>query len=440
MTKKIAIIGAGICGLALAHFIQKFNPQIECTIFEAQDKVGGWLQTKQHNGAIFECGPRSLRQTSIYITELLQDLGLDKEVLMASKKAKRRFLAQSGHLESLPTGLGALFTTKLGRKVLFAIVQEAFSAKGESDDETVQSFFERRIGKGATDTFISALCAGIYASCPEELSMRSCFPELWQKEQDYGSLIKAKMFGRNKKPKIQTFTLKKGIGSLPEALAKQLKGSLYLNTKVISVQEGADTVHIVADKEYEFDHVYSTIAPESIAKMLPDTDELKPFLAIPATSVVTVSLAFTTQYNLPAGFGFLCPRYEDGVLLGIVFDSEVFPQQNGIYKTRLSVMLGGTRCPDMIAYSDDVVMAYVKTSLHKYLHIDEPSDYHIITRAEGAISRYPVGHYRTINAFMQDNRRLTILGGGLNGVGVGDAVTAAYCAAKKSCKPEFTKK
>jgi protoporphyrinogen/coproporphyrinogen III oxidase len=354
---------------------------------------------------------------------------------MASKKAKRRFLAQNGHLESLPTGFGALFTTKLGRKVLFAIVQEAFSAKGESDDETVQSFFERRIGKGATDTFISALCAGIYASCPEELSMRSCFPELWQKEQEYGSLIKAKIFGRNKKPKIQTFTLKDGIGSLPIELAKRLKGPLYLNTKVVSVQEMADKVLIVADhedesKDYEFDRVFSTIAPEAIAKMLPETDELKPLLSIPATSVVTVSLAFTTQHALPAGFGFLCPRYEDGILLGIVFDSELFAEQNGIYKTRLSVMLGGTRCPEMIAYSDDVVMAYVKTSLNKYLQIDEPSDFHVITRAEAAISRYPVGHYRTINAFMQDNRRLTILGSGLNGVGVGDAVTAAYNAAK----------
>lgn len=426
MTKKIAILGAGICGLALAHFLQKrFGQEVDCTIFEAKERVGGWLHTTSHNGALFECGPRSLRETSCELGLLIRDIGLDKEVVFASSDAKKRYIVVDGRLEALPDGLARLFCSKIGRKALLALIREPFGARSTSDDESVASFFYRRIGKNATDTFVSALCAGIYASCPEELSMRSCFGTLWDKEQQYGSLIKAGLFSKSA-PKIDSFSFRDGIGVLPTTLAKDLQATLLLNKQVQSVAECGNKVVVEADGFYEFDHLYSTITPSTFAKMLPNDDPYKPLLAIPTTSLVTVSVAFKEELEIPAGFGFLCPRAEDALLLGIVFDSRLFPGQNGGYKTRLSIMLGGTRCPDMVSYSDDVVLAYVKECLQKYLQVSETPDHHIIMRAHGAISRYPVGHHRTVSVLQKEQRRITLLGSGLYGVSVGDSVTSAY--------------
>jgi len=113
-------------------------------------------------------------------------------------------------------------------------------------------------------------------------------------------------------------------------------------------------------------------------------------------------------------------------LLGIVFDSNLFPEHNGDYLTRLSIMMGGTRCPDMLTFCDDVIKAYVKEYLHKYLNITCPADYLSINLAPQAISRYPVGHYRTIHTLAKEKRRLTLIGSGLYGVSVGESITSAY--------------
>ena len=424
--KKIAILGAGICGLALAHFLHKrFGHEVDCTIFEAKDRPGGWLHTKSNNGALFECGPRSLRQTSPELGLLLKDIGLDKEVIYASQEAKKRYIVSQGKLQALPDSIKSLFCSSVGRKALLALIREPFCAKAAVDDESVASFFYRRIGKKATDTFVSALCAGIYASCPEELSMRSCFSGLWENEQQYGSLVKAGIFSK-KSPKIHSFSFREGIGMLPATLAKGLDATVLLNTQVHSVREVGDKVVVEAGGAYQFDHLFSTISPGSFAKMLPKGDPYMPLLAIPTTSLVTVSVAFKEALKVPAGFGFLCPRSEDALLLGIVFDSHLFPSQNGAYNTRLSIMFGGTKCPEMVSYSDEVLMAYVKECLLKYLYISLPPDYYTISVATNAISRYPVGHHKTVNLLQKQKRRLTPLGSGLYGVSVGDSVTSAY--------------
>lgn len=430
-TKRIAILGAGICGLALAHFLQKrFGTEVDITIFEAKDRIGGWLHSLTHEGAIFECGPRSLRETSNELVLLLNDVGLDREILYASSDAKKRYIVSNGQLEALPNSLAKLFCSKLGRKALLALLREPFGSRATSDDESVASFFCRRIGKGATDTFVSALCAGIYAASPEELSMRSCFGGLWDKEQNYGSIVKAALFSKSA-PKIRSFSFRDGIESLPKRLKGSLQARIFLNKQVHKVHEKGHKVVVEADTLYEFDHLFSTITPGVFAKMLPDTDARKALLSIPTTSLVTVSIAFKEALGIPPGFGFLCPENEDSILLGMVFDSSIFPEQNGSFKTRASVMMGGTRCPDMISFSDEVVLAYVKEYLQKYLNVTKTPDYHIIMRAASAISRYPVGHHRTVTELSEQKGPITLLGSGLHGVSVGESVTSAYNAAQQ---------
>ena len=432
MKKKIAILGAGVCGLALAYFLQKrFASCVDITIFEAKDRPGGWLHTITHNGALFECGPRSLRSTTSELFSLLDELELTNEVIYASNAATKRYIVSDGKLEALPTSVMSLFSTKLGRQLLYAAIKEPFFNKGVSDDESVERFFLRRIGKHATDTFISALAAGIYAASPAELSMRSCFQTFWEQEKQYGSLVKAFLFSEKKDP-IRSFSFRGGMGTLPRRLQDALTATIYYNKEVKRVQEFENKVVVEVDMVYEFDHVYSTITPNSLAAMLSADDPLKPLLSIPSTSLVTVSCAFRDPLNIPSGFGFLCPENEDPALLGMVFDSEIFPEQNGGYLTRLSVMMGGTRCPDMVLFSDDVLLAYVKKYLKKYLQSDKPLDHYIIMRAPSAISRYPVGHHRTVSTLDAQNRRITLLGSGLYGVSVGDSITSAASVVYKN--------
>ncbi len=62
---NIAILGGGITGLASAYYLSKSFPKASITLYEASNRMGGWLQSKQVNigngHIVFEQGPRSLR-------------------------------------------------------------------------------------------------------------------------------------------------------------------------------------------------------------------------------------------------------------------------------------------------------------------------------------------------------------------------------------------
>jgi len=64
----IAILGGGITGLASAYYLTKELPNAKITIYEASDRLGGWLSSKRvpvKDGTIlFEAGPRTLRPSS----------------------------------------------------------------------------------------------------------------------------------------------------------------------------------------------------------------------------------------------------------------------------------------------------------------------------------------------------------------------------------------
>lgn len=63
--KNIAILGGGITGLASAYYLSKELPSASITLYEASDRMGGWLQSKHVNVGngkiVFEQGPRTLR-------------------------------------------------------------------------------------------------------------------------------------------------------------------------------------------------------------------------------------------------------------------------------------------------------------------------------------------------------------------------------------------
>ena len=63
--KHIAILGGGITGLSAAYYITRELPRAKVTIYEAADRLGGWLQSRSVNigngNIVLESGPRTLR-------------------------------------------------------------------------------------------------------------------------------------------------------------------------------------------------------------------------------------------------------------------------------------------------------------------------------------------------------------------------------------------
>lgn len=58
----VAVLGGGIGGLAAAHYLKTFGSASRVVVFEASSRLGGWINSPQHeDGTVFELGPRTLR-------------------------------------------------------------------------------------------------------------------------------------------------------------------------------------------------------------------------------------------------------------------------------------------------------------------------------------------------------------------------------------------
>ena len=69
---KVAIIGAGICGLA-AGWILNRDSDHECVILERQDDIGGLCGTLEFDGCLFDYGPHRLHTTIPFVEKLVEE-------------------------------------------------------------------------------------------------------------------------------------------------------------------------------------------------------------------------------------------------------------------------------------------------------------------------------------------------------------------------------
>ena len=121
----------------------------------------------------------------------------------SAPSAKNRYLYTPPKLTLLPSSLSSAFksilTTPLIRRVLPSLLLEPFRPRSplhdQGGDESVDAFFSRRFGPTLADEMISAMIHGIYAGDTRRLSVRAVFPQLWEAEREWGSVVLAGLLG-----------------------------------------------------------------------------------------------------------------------------------------------------------------------------------------------------------------------------------------------------
>lgn len=391
--KQIVIIGGGITGLSLAWYLRG---KAHVTLIEASGRLGGWIETKVKDDFLYECGPRSFRG----MMPLIQELGLENKVIEAH--ATTKYLAYQGRLEEVPSSMSSFFTTRLGRKCLQGVLSYPFRKKKKEDDESVASYFKKRFGQDFVDTFIDPICAGIYAASPYSLSKKASFRK------------------RSRSSK-GIFSFQEGMETLPKKLASCIDADLLLHTKVTNFKEYSDCVEVeCGGKIIACDELFVT-SPIKGGTPIPE---------VMKNSVVTISLGYKNFKMALHGFGFLASSKEENELLGIIFDSAVFPEHNGPYATRLSVMMGGERAPELLLRDDSVLKMMAEGYARKYLGVGEGADAIEVTRCSDAIYGYPVGHMERVERMQESgSRRVKRVGAYIGGVSIPDCVEQARGAA-----------
>lgn len=351
MKKKVVILGAGITGLALAWFLKKRRSEdLDLSLLEKTAIPGGWMQTMRKEGFLFERGPHSIRvdKEKPEIFSLLQDLNLEKEILIPHPKSNQQFILIDQKLEPLPKTFKSLLFSRFRTPIFKALWQDLRAKKNPLEDESIASFSLRHFGKEATELLIDPLVSGIFAGNIETLSLSSCFP-LWKKaEKDNISILRS--FFQSKKnstplPSIlknnRLFSFKNGMGTLPLTLADQLKDEIQYNSQIKKITFLNHKIQLIdnQNKEMETDFLFSCLSAKDLSQIVPPAlkTSLNHFSEV---EVSVIHLGYRKKTLFKEGFGYLIPSREKECILGMIWDSSIFPSQNStLEETRITLIM-----------------------------------------------------------------------------------------------------
>lgn len=419
-------MGGGISGLSCAwHLKKKWQERADISLYEASDRLGGWIKTVQKDNFLFELGPKSIRpEGASEALQLIEEVGLKSEIITSDPAASHKYLFVQNKLQKMPSNLFSLVCNPLTRSVFFAFIREAFIKKGTSEDESVASFFSRRFSKDFAEQFIDPLVKGIYAGNMHELSMRSSFSKFWEDEKVHGSLFMGmlkRLFTKKQPAPIKgLINLKRGLSSLIEVLGAKLKDHIHLESPVLGIGfTGGKVAVSLPGQIVFFDAVISTLPAGKLAELLPQDMKIATLLRqIKSQSVTSVHLGYPTSELTIKAFGYLVPKKENQDILGVVFDSTVFPDHNlAPSDTRLTVMMGD----EAGALEDSEVQEIALKAIKDHLGISVKPKVCFVSRAAHAIPQYSIGHFKCLEEIRQELLKtpgLALIGNAFKGVSV----------------------
>ena len=459
---KIAVLGGGVSGLVAAYNLA-LNSKAHVVLYEATDRVGGWIQTVKHgNGATFELGPNSMRVTGLRgkkVLKFLDEIAMDAEInpITGSHSAARmRYLGLNGELYPLPYSLKSLLYHPKRNSFIKAVLREPFiKGRYSGTDESVYMFFKRRFGPDLAELVSDPICRGILASDARTLGISAMFPDLVRIEYTYRSLVKGFLtewananFPHNNpltmradKEGWKMVSFQKGMEQLPRALYNMLcdlpNVDIYLDAPVeeVTVQEPNVTVRLPGSVPVHYHHVVSALPAYSLSSTLKH-DELPDYLKlINFVDVALVSVEFKdVNFDVP-GFGCLIPSYENPAVLGIIFSSCLFPSYDTKeYKSaRFTLMLGGEWFAEYFGDSKscdkNLIKAMALDAIKQYLKISGEPSLCEVDILEKCIPHYTIGHrnlvkhlYRLIK---EQDLKLSLVGNSYFGAGVPDCILNA---------------
>ena len=482
---RVAIVGGGIAGLAAAYELEKARgsgADVEYSLFESRDRLGGSLASENVNGIVLERGPDSFLSEKLAGAELCRELGLGDQLVPSNDANRKTYIVVKNRLVPLPDGLMFLIPTKLVPTALSGLFSPATKIRmalellhpprPSEQDESVAALVERHFGREAVDRLADPLLSGIYGGDATQLSARTVLPKLVEMETQYGSLtrgmlaahkqMRARMAaarhasanggpapgpGSEKRsvPRSIFTSLKGGLQQLVDALESRLNPDwIRKSTAVTGLERGANGWLLrTGDSNQLYDAVILASPAWAAGKLLATADarlgdELG---AIPYSSSITVNLVFDEAQlgRLPDGFGFLVPAVEGRAMLACTFVHRKFVGRTPTGKAVLRAFLGGAKNEALLDQSDEVLVATVRRELSEILgpriagpHI--PAEATQVSRWRRAMAQYAVGHQERmerVNDYVADLPGLRLAGNAYDGIGIPDCIRTGRQAARE---------
>ncbi|HSP88344.1 MAG TPA: protoporphyrinogen oxidase, partial [Ignavibacteriaceae bacterium] len=410
---KIVIIGAGISGLTTAFLLNKLGYDV--TVVEKKKEPGGSIETVTEKGFLFDKGPNSALETHPLIAQMIEELGLQEQLVYANKEANRRYILKNETLHALPMSPQAFLKTNLfsaSAKLRLAI--EPFIGKSEDGYyQSISDFVTRRLGREFLDYAINPFVAGVYAGNPEELSVKSAFPKLYELEEKYGGLIigtirsikERKKRAEKSKQSAKMLSFKDGMQVLPNAIRKHLNSKVNLQSEVTSIKKISSGFQINylkdgEEKTLDCNKIVSTIPAYSAVNLFAHFDDglSKHLNEIYYPPVLVLYLAYNKEtIGQPLdGFGFLIPSKEKKSFLGAIWSSVIFPGRIIVPTDEdtaaFTLFVGGARNPEIGNFDKETLIGKVRKEFESIMKISGEPVFQTYKYWNKAIPQYNIGY------------------------------------------------
>ena len=357
MKKNILIIGAGISGCALLHYLNQRTQGQDVVIhlLEKNTHPGGTIHTVSENGLLFETGPNGFLDSKPTTKEFLTEIGLENAIIPADESAKKRFILVDHQLMAMPNSLGSFIKFKgLKGWEKWRMLRGIFQSCDMSKDLSIYDYGKQQFGARVSDLFIDAFVKGVYGADAKDISLKAAFPKLYTMHKESGSLWKAlkaakkkrKLSGEPKKSfggKLNT--LEQGMGSVIHKIHQLYAEQIHCDQNVDRIVKKKEVFHVQTTKGVWKANQLYLCTPAYIASAL--TKEINPNLSrlldrVTYSAIGVVGLCFEKKQwpELPEGFGYLIPSINQKQVLGVLFESNIFSGRCDEQNLLLRVMVG----------------------------------------------------------------------------------------------------
>jgi oxygen-dependent protoporphyrinogen oxidase len=331
-------------------------------------------------------------------------------------------------------------------------------APDEFNDETLESFVVRRMGRECLDRLAEPLVGGVHASDPSKMSLAATFPRLLEMEQKYGSLMKGFIAVRRmveemrrkypvkpgEKPRTFFTSFVNGMQQLTDAMAEAAgREKMRAGVAVTSLHRAGNGEWSARLSDgFTIDGNAIILATESWAAeplVRPlDAAIADALAAIPTSSSATVSIAFKegeVGFDLNA-FGVLCPLVEGRPLMAATYSSTKWPGRAPAGRVLLRGFVGGPHNQEILKRLDEELVEIVLAEFRDILGLN-PFAKPLFTRVfrwRLGMPQYTMGHLSRVELIEERSAQipgLALAGGCYRGVGLPNCVESGERAVSK---------
>lgn len=453
----VAIVGAGIAGLAAAHELRDSGAQV--IVLDGAAQPGGKLAVSEVAGIAVDAGAEALLARRPEGVDLIGAVGLAGDLVHPHTTSAR--IWSRGTMRALPrrqvmgvpadlaelagTGLVSTAGMRRARRDLHA------PATARSADVAVGAHVGARFGQEVVERLIDPLLAGVYAGRAEDLSFEATLPELARESLRHASLAQAAQAllpppqpaGTQAAAPVFT-SLGHGLGSLPAAVARASGAQLRTGSMVRELARTPAGWRLTAGSAHEpacleADAVVLAVPAHAAARLLAGLDGLGgaagALAGISYASMAIVTMAFpaATFAHLPDFSGYLVPAADGRAVKAATFSSIKWPHlRAGTDMVVVRCSLGRIGEEAILQRDDADLAALAAADLTAATGVAGPPAEVRVSRWGGALPQYNVGHLdrvSLIRAQVATQPGLAVCGAAYDGLGIPACIASARAAA-----------